>query len=518
MKTILGTSDKYLRINLNDQSWSVYPISREDRKNYLGGKGLALKIYHDLLHDRLDNINPLGEENLLIFAMGTILSTEAPCSARFEVYSKSPLTNILLGSSCGGPFGEACKTAGWDGIIIEGKSAKPTVLRISSEVVRFEDAGELWGLDTSELAAKFPMTVREASVVIGPSGQNLVPMAGIQSGHRFAGRGGLGAVMGSKNIKAIVARGFSHQFEPVHPAKFKKSVAQLKKYIQRSEFLKQYRLYGTNANVRFGIKSGYTPVRNFRDRYHPATEKTSGEAMAERYTTRSSSCQHCSINCGHKGHFKNGKMHQIPEYETNGMFGSNIENFNTDLITEWNDEMNRHGLDTISVGGTIAWAMEAGEKGIFKTSLSFGKTENITKIIREIAYRDGEGAELANGTRWLSKKYGGSDFAMQVKGLEIAAYDPRAAWGQGLGYAVANKGGDHLSSFLTGIEVIFPYMKAQSIRGKAKWVIFFVGSVCRDEFTSDLSVHRIWIHYRIPQSPNTFRNSFFVRWLPGFPH
>ncbi len=298
-------------------------------------------------------------------------------------------------------------------------------------------------------------------------------MAGIQAGHRFAGRGGLGAVMGSKNIKAIVARGFSHQFEPVHPAKFKKSVAQLKKYIQRSEFLKQYRLYGTNANVRFGIKSGYTPVRNFRDRYHPATEKTSGEAMAERYTTRSSSCQHCSINCGHKGHFKNGKMHQIPEYETNGMFGSNIENFNTDLITEWNDEMNRHGLDTISVGGTIAWAMEAGEKGIFKTSLSFGKTENITKIIREIAYRDGEGAELANGTRWLSKKYGGSDFAMQVKGLEIAAYDPRAAWGQGLGYAVANKGGDHLSSFLTGIEVIFPYMKAQSIRGKAKWVIFF---------------------------------------------
>ena len=145
MKPIHGTNNKYLRINLSNQTWSSYPINYEDRKNYLGGKGLALKIFHDLLGHKMATLDPLGDDNVLIFAMGTILSSQAPCSARFEVYTKSPLTGLLFGSSCGGPFGEACKTSGWDGVIIEGKSTKPTVLKFGEESVEFIAADNIWG-------------------------------------------------------------------------------------------------------------------------------------------------------------------------------------------------------------------------------------------------------------------------------------------------------------------------------------------------------------------------------------
>lgn len=517
MKIVQGTNNRYLKINLSDQSWSVYEISTEDRKDFLGGKGLALKIYYDHLKDQLADIDALGEENLLIFAMGTILSTGAPCSARFEVYAKSPLTGLLLGSSCGGPFGEACKTAGWDGVIMVGKSKHPVVVKFNDQSVEYLDATDLWGLDTDELDKALSLTAREASAVIGQAGENGVLMAAIKSGHRFAGRGGLGAVMGSKNVKALVARGFSHKMVPEDSAGFAKAVKKLKKYIQRSEFLQQYRLYGTNAGVRFGIKSGFSPVHNFRDRYHPELEKTSGEAMAERYKTRSSSCRHCSINCGHKGHYKDGELHQIPEYETNGLFGSNIDNYDTDLIIGWNDLMNRFGMDTISVGGTIAWAMEAAEKGLRKSELKFGKTDNISQIISDIANKKGEGAELAMGSRWLSEKYGGKDFAIHVKGLEMAAYDPRAAWGQGLGYAVANRGACHLGSYMVGMEVVFSYMNPLSIRGKAHWTVFYedlfaaLNSLQICQFTG----YGILPEYPIPKYVPLFLLKPMVALLPG---
>lgn len=516
MKEIIGTSNKYLRINLSSQTWEVYTISRKDRKDYLGGKGLALKIFHDLLKDKLKDLDPLSPDNIVIFAMGTILSTQAPCSARFETYSKSPLTNLLLGSSCGGPFGEACKTAGWDGVIVEGKSEQPVILKFGEDSVEFIPAEGFWGMGTSETERELKLSVREAAMTIGPAGENQSPMANIRSGHRFAGRGGLGAVMGSKNLKAIVARGYSHQIIPTNQVLFDNAVKTLKKYIHRSEFAMQYRLYGTNASVKYGIKSGFSPVRNFRDRYDVRTERTSGEEYARKYVTRSSSCKHCSINCGHKGHFKDGTIKQIPEYETNGMFGSNIENYDTDLIIEWNDLMNELGLDTISVGGTIAWAMEAAEKGILKSTLAFGKTDNIEQTIKDIAYREKDGKELAYGSRWLSNKYGGKDFAIQVKGMEIAAYDPRAGWGHALGYAVGNRGGDHLTSYLIGIEVLFPYIKPHTIQGKAKWTIFFedlfaaMNSLQICQFTS----YGFLTEYPVPKYIPLFLLRPVITWFP----
>jgi aldehyde:ferredoxin oxidoreductase len=375
----------------------------------------------------------------------------------------------------------------------------------------------LWGMGNQETTKHLNLTFREAALTIGQAGENLVPMANIKSGHRFAGRGGLGAVMGSKNVKAVIARGFSHQYVPKNPKLFSKAVKNLKRYIHRSDFVNQYRLYGTNANVKYGIKSGFSPVRNFQNRFDRRTELTSGETIAEKYKIRSSSCKHCSINCGHKGHFKDGKLHQMPEYETTGMFGSNIENFDTDRIIEWNDQLNDYGLDSISVGGTLAWAMEAAEKGIRESELEFGKTDNIAQIIEDIALVRNEGTELSKGSRWLSKKYGGGEFAIQSKGLEIAAYDPRAGWGHGLGYAVGNKGGDHLTSYLIGIEAIFPYINPHTTRGKAKWTIFF-----EDLFTAmnslqicQFTAYGFLVEYPIPKYVPLPILRPIITWFPG---
>jgi len=472
MRIIKGTSNKYLDINLSSRSWTVFEPSADDLADYLGGKGLGLKIFNDRFNGSLKTVDPLGEDNLLIFSMGVMLTSGAPCTGRFEVISRSPLTGLMLASSCGGYFGEACKTAGWDGLIISGRSEKAVTVRIDEDGVSFDDADELWGQGTHEVQQSLKLGPREGAAVIGPAGENLVKYASICSGHRFAGRGGAGAVMGSKNLKAIVARGKSVRYEPVLAEKFAKTNKKAKKFVVRNVMTKGYKAFGTNVNVRLGIKAGFSPVRNFRDRYNSETERTSGEAMAERYSTRHSACRHCSVLCGHKGHYPDGKIRQIPEYETIGMFGSNIENYDPDLIGIWNERMNELGLDTISTGGTIAWAMEAAEKGLRRSELKFGRTENIGDMLDDIALRAGEGDELAEGSMRLSRKYGGTDFAMHVKGLECAAYDPRSSWGHGLGYAVYNKGGCHLGSYMISLEQLMGYMPPHTTLGKADWVIF----------------------------------------------
>lgn len=472
MKEIQGTSNKYLDINLTDKTWSVYTVSMDDLKNYIGGKGIGLKIYYDRLKDRMKEVNPMGPENLLVFANGVFLTTGAPCSGRFEVITKSPLTGFMVGSSCGGPFGEACKTAGWDGVIISGKADKPTVIRFDDENVIFEDAGNLWGMNTHTTQKELHMGPREGAAVIGPAGENGVLYANVCSGHRFAGRGGVGAVMGAKNLKAVVARGKQYRYVPINREKFDKAMKKAKKHLLRNEMIKGFRDYGTNANVRKGIDYGYSPVHNFRDRYNPKTEATTGEVMAQKYQTRHSTCRYCTVLCGHKGHYPDGVIRQIPEYETNGVFGSNIENYDTDKIGVWNDIMNDMGMDTISAGVTISWAMEAGERGIRKTELSFENHDNISQVLEDIAYKRGEGAELALGSKRLSEKYGGRDYAIHVKGLEMAAYDPRASWGHGLGYAVTNKGGCHLGSYVISLEVLLGFMPAKITLGKASWVVF----------------------------------------------
>ena len=469
---IEGASGRYLLADCGSGEVRSYMIDDKDQRLYLGGKGLAVKIYYDLTAGAGAFPDPLAPENPLIFSLGVLLGSRAPCSARFELLTRSPLTGLLVGSSCGGPFGEALRTAGWDGLILTGRAARPSVLRIDAEGAGLDEAEELWGLDTEAAQRALELSAKQGAAVIGPAGENLVRYANIRSGHRFAGRGGVGAVMGSKNLKAVVATGFTHRVRPARPALLDAAAAKAKKQIDRNPMTLAYRAYGTAANVRPGIRAGYSPVRNFRDRFDPRTEATLGEAMAERYSTRHSTCRHCTIRCGHKGRFPDGAVRQIPEYETVGMFGSNIGNFDPDLIGVWNERMNALGIDTISAGGTIAWAMEAAEKGMRPSRLAFGSSDEIGPIIEDIAFRRGEGDELAQGSRALSERYGGGEFAIQVKGLECAAYDPRSAWGQGLSYAVYNKGGCHLGSYLIGLERLLGYMPPHTTLGKASWTVF----------------------------------------------
>ncbi|MBL8966364.1 MAG: hypothetical protein JNG85_05090 [Spirochaetaceae bacterium] len=477
MKTITGESRRYLDVDLTARTYSVFSPRLEDLDDYLGGKGLGLKLFYDRLGGAdgsgLAAVDPLGPDNVLAFMMGTFIGTGAPCSARFAGVTKSPLTGIMVSSSCGGPFGMALKTAGWDGLLVSGAAAAPTTLRIDENGVAFEDASSLWGLETGASQDKLVDNPRQGALVIGPAGENEVPYAVIRSGNRYLGRGGMGAVMGAKRLKAVVATGRAFEIKPADPARYERLNAKARRHIGRNSFVLNYRAYGTNYGVNPGVDKGFAPVRNFRDRTDERCRALSGEAMAERYATEHSACAPCAVLCGHKGVYPDGKKRHIPEYETIGLWGGNIMNFDPDIVGVWNDRMGELGLDTISCGATVSWAMEAAEKGLRPSALAFGRVDNIAAALDDIAHRRGEGAELALGSRALARRYGGLEFAAQVKGMEMAAYDPRAGWGQGLNYAVANRGGCHLNAYPIALEALFGYIPQYSRLSKASWVDFF---------------------------------------------
>ena len=470
MKEIIGTSNRVLEINLTTKEVKEFKITTEDRRMYMGGKGLGLKYLYERMKPGID---PLGQENILAFMMGVYVGTGAPCSSRFSAVTKSPLTGIFAASSCGGPFGIAYKTAGYDGLLVSGKSDSPVYLKIDATAVKFEDASALWGKDTFETQEALSLTKKDGALVIGPAGVNRVLFANIASGHRFFGRGGFGAVMGAKNLKAIIAHGKEYKIIPKNQVLFNKIKKIATKQINNNLFTGvQYRNYGTAANFKFCQKAGIVPVMNFRDGDHERVNEVFGETMQEKYNTRYSTCKPCTILCGHKGTYKDGSTHQIPEYETVALLGPNLGIFDTDVITVWNDLCGKMGIDTISAGTTISYVMEAGEKGLIKTDLKFGSPGGVSEIIENIAYRHGLGDELANGTRWLSEKYGGKEFAIQIKGLEMAGYDPRGSWGQGLSYAVANRGACHVSAVLLAPEVFNELLDPFTTRAKAKFVVF----------------------------------------------
>jgi len=515
MKEIVGTTNKILEVNLSTRKFETFFISEKDRKLYIGGKGLGLKLLRSRLKPGID---PLGGENYLVFMMGVLMGTGVPCSGRFAALTKSPLTNIMLSCSCGGPFGMAFKSCGYDGLFVTGKSKELVSLVIDGSDIRFEDASGLRGKDTFEVQSEFNMGKNDGALVIGPAGENLVRFANIASGHRFLGRGGMGAVMGSKNLKAIIARNGQYKIVPENLEKFKKYRKKGIKYINSNSFTTQfYRKYGTSSSVNFSNKNCLLPVNNFKDGTHEKAHLISGETMKEKYNTEPSTCRPCSIICGHRGIYPDGTKHQIPEYETIGLLGSNLGIFDPELITTWNDLCGKLGLDTISTGSTLSYLIEAGEKGYLDTDLRYGSPGGIEKTIKDIAFKRGFGDELANGTKWLADKYGGKDFAINVKGLDIPAYDPRGAWGQGLTYAVANRGGCHLSAYLYALEILFSFLKPCTIRAKAEFVKALESITCG---INSLHVCQFTMYAYTLESPVTrytpdFLLSFLMQNLPG---
>lgn len=472
---MIGPSNKVLEVDLTTRNYSVYQVTDEERKMYLGGKGLGLKLIYDRMPAKID---PFSSENIIAFMPGVLMGTGAPCSGRFSAVTKSPLTGIMDHASCGGPFGMSLKTAGWDGLLIKGKSEKPVYLIITSTGVEFKDASHLWGKDAFETQDLLGKNKNAGAAVIGQAGENKVLFANIVSGKRFLGRGGMGAVMGSKNLKAIYAIGGAYKIVAKEKDKFDKIKKLATKRINANSVTSDMlRRFGTDNLVTYTNIAGIMPVRNFTSGSSDNAYKLSGEYISENFNTKHHTCKPCTILCGKTGKF-NGKDLSVPEYETVGLMGSNLEIFDPVKVAEWNDLCGRFGMDTISMGGTLAWVMEAGEKGLIKTDLKFGSSEGVAQAIEDTAFCRGFGQEMAKGTRALSNKYGGQDFAINVKGMELAAYDPRGSYGMGLNYAVANRGACHLSSTVMAQENFVHVLDPYSTIGKHVWVKFFEDFYC----------------------------------------
>lgn len=434
-----GYMGNYIDIDLSREKISFRDVSDKAKEQYLGNKGIGSRIlYVEMKH----GCDPLGEENMLIINTGPLTGSGAPTSARFNVSCKSPLTGCIATSNCGGDFGIFLKRAGYDGIVLRGKAKKPVVIEIDEEDVRIVDAGKLWGLDTEETQEKLKKWPGRA--VIGPAGENQVLFASIISNERAAGRTGVGAVMGSKNVKAIVANG--KKKVPMYDAKaFREAIknwsTMLRNHPTTGETLPKY---GTASLVNVCNATNTLATRNFSSGHFEKAAVISGEYMAEHHLVKNKGCRLCPIQCGRQVWYGDKKI-KGPEFETIGLMGSNLGIGNMASIIEFNYLADKWGMDTISLGGVISLATEMCNRGVVDWKFKFGQSEHIPKLMEEIALRKGIGAELANGPKALADKYGGHDYAIHSKGLTFAAYEPRGAVGHGLGYATANRGGCHLN-------------------------------------------------------------------------
>ena len=468
-----GYMGKVMMVDLTTQVVSEYPWSDRERELYLGGKIMAARILCDHLTGKE---KPFSEENWIVIATGPLSGTGAPSSARFDISGLSPQTGILASSNCGGSFGLYLKKAGIDALILKGRCQGRKWLEIQDDRFIFHDADDLWGTKTGDcqklLAGK--VSARKfGKLCIGPAGENGVLYAGIISDERASGRTGLGAVLGWKNLKAITVSG-SCAVPVFDKEKTKDWNKKWFAYLQKHPLTgSQLPKLGTAGLVSSMQACGLLSTKNYAAGRFADFEMVSGETLAETYNITNKGCQTCPIRCARTVEVE-GQQVKGPELETLGLLGGNICNNDLQKILQWNYELDELGMDTISAANTIAWAMEANERGLWKNGLSFGSTEELSKIFEDIAYRRGLGDELALGSRKLAEKYGGKEFAMHAKGLELAAYEPRRAVGQGLGYAVSNRGGCHLNGgYLVIVEGLGLRADAQTPKAKADFTMLF---------------------------------------------
>jgi len=450
-----GLNNKILEIDLNREKFKESPLPEEISEKYIGGRGIGVK----LLSERLPaDINPLESNNLLIFTTGPFGGTTVPTNGRFSLVTKSPLTNGIFYSNSGGTFGIRMKRCGYDGILIQGKLREPGYIFIEDgKETIIKNASKLWGKDTEQTLEELKKIEGNKinSLMIGPAGENLVRMASIMNdATRAFGRGGVGAVMGSKNLKAIVVKGGSNKFDIANPDLLKKYVQVALDKIKIVPITRSsLPTFGTSALVNVINILGLFPINNFQKGFDERAELVSGEQINECLTQEKEGCYACPIRCGRmtKADNMEGKG---PEYESVWALGPNLGIFDLKIVAQANYLCNKYGLDTISSGGSISCGMELQENGLLNdTSLKFGNEEILKQLVEKIAHKKGIGAQIGEGSRSLANKYGDNKCAIQVKGLELPAYDPRGAMGHALGYATSNRGGCHLTGYLASLEI-----------------------------------------------------------------
>ncbi len=437
-----GWWNRLARVDLSSRKVRYHEIGKQLLKDHVGGRGLGARLLLDEIDPKVD---PL-EENVLIFAAGPLTGTFVPTSGRFSLSSKSPLTETIMDSNVGGSLGSEFKRAGLDALVIEGKAQEPVMIDITEERIQIKKT-DLWGLETGECFSE----LEKESALIGPAGENQVRYASIMTrGYRVFGRGGLGAIMGRKKLKAITVSGSKRV--PVEDEKalkdhVRKAASKLDSSPVTSRGLKKF---GTPILVNLLTWLGMFSKHNFREAAsEEEADNLSGEKMREKIVQKHEGCYSCPIRCGLKTKTKK-KSGKGPEYESVWALGSNIGIFDLEKTTELNYRCNELGLDTISTGGTLACAMERKEEGLWDELGGFGS--DVTGLLDKIAHREGIGEKLAEGSKRLCEKYG-CDLSMSVKGMELPAYDPRGAAGQALSFATSNRGGCHLRGYMIGEEI-----------------------------------------------------------------
>ncbi|PHS35127.1 MAG: aldehyde:ferredoxin oxidoreductase [Alkaliphilus sp.] len=466
-----GFHNKLLRIDLTKKSYKVEKIDDEVFRKFLGGKGLGSYL---LLKENPKGVDPLSPENKLLFVTGSLSDTKMQGSSRYGVFTKSPLTGIYSEAYSGGSVAPVIKKTGYDAIIIEGKSDGRTFLVVSDEGVEFKDASHIWGMDSykTEDAVKEEVNIKGAqAVVIGPGGENLVKYACISNDYwRCAGRTGVGAVMGSKNIKAIVFHGKT-ECEIADPELMKTFVKDLIKKNIDSPGVKAYKKFGTPMLVAImNSKEGF-PTEYWHKGTLENWDKISAETMQEEMEVKPKACIKCFIACGKLSKIKNGKYKgtvvEGPEYETLYVFGGLCCIDDINVITYLNDLCDRMGIDTMSAGNMVAFAIDAAREGKLDLDIKYGDADKVVQLIEDIAYRRGIGNLLADGIKIASKELGLEDLAIHVKGLEPSGYDPRVLKGMGLAYATAHRGACHLRATFYKPE-LSGIIDPDQIEGKAK--------------------------------------------------
>jgi len=464
---IKGYAGRILDVDLDSRSFSFRPLDEATANLYLGGKGYGTRLLYDLTPPGID---PLGPENPLIFATGPLNGSLAPQSNRFAVVCKSPLTGGIGSAACGGSFAYGLKKAGIDILIVRNQAPAPLRLEIDGDQdrVTFLDAADLWGKGTGATQAALGKGRNHA--VIGPAGENRVLYAGIVSDERIAGRTGVGAVMGSKRLKAISVTG-TRKLELEDEAKFKDYTLWLRRYFKGHPVLgEKLRRHGTMGIVNTTNARNIIPTRNFQLGHHADAMNVSGEYLEDHGLVGvKSSCIHCPVACGRDVKLEDGRRVKGPEYETAALLGPNLDLPDLRWVNEWNYLADELGLDSISLGVTLGFAMELQERGLLQAGITFGDPTGVSDLIQDIAHRRGLGDDLADGVKRMSARHGGQDFAMHVKGLELSAYDPRGSFAQGVEYATTSRGGCHVQGASMYFESTGPLtIDPQSLRLKAE--------------------------------------------------
>jgi aldehyde:ferredoxin oxidoreductase len=458
---MFGWHGKILRVNLGDETVAVEEIDPQVARDFIGGRGWAIKI----LSDEVDPaVEPLAPENKLIFATGPLTATPAPTGNRYMVVTKSPLTGALACSNAGGVFPTEMKRTGLDLFVFEGRASRPVYLWVHDGQAEIRPAAHLWGRDTHETTdALLAETAPKAKVAcIGPAGERLVKVAAIMNDkHRAAARSGVGAVMGSKNLKAVVVRG-TGSVPLAHPEEMKALAREVRTEVNADvKKGSSLREYGTAYVPVVTNELGILPTHNFQTGVFEGVENISGHALKEKYLRRPKPCFGCPIACGRDTEVDDPEYAgegEGPEYETLAALGSACGVDNLAAVTKANYRCNELGLDTISTGATISCAMELFEKGILPESdvgrpLPFGDGDAVIALIEQTAYRQGFGDLLAEGSYRLASHYGHPELSITAKKLEFPGYDPRAAKGMGLLYATSNIGASHMAGDIAYAEV-----------------------------------------------------------------